>query len=210
MKILLVEDDKRLNHHLTTLLTEAQNQVHSTDSALVALHYAPGLSPPSVDRVTSSTSPAADERHAGHRAHHDLLRLYPLSWSRRGAGSESQRMQENLSKLFSSKQRDPHTITDLANITPDAIDPNLDTLTCRSNVELSWYSLHMPEVITIKGTICRDLMKYLDGLDQDYFFKLNVLALELKGGELAGLRMFTWHLNGDVFYHLSPPGLVSK
>ena len=40
MKILLVEDDKLLNHHLTTLLTEAQNQVHSTDSAQVALHYA--------------------------------------------------------------------------------------------------------------------------------------------------------------------------
>lgn len=40
MKILLVEDDKLLNHHLTTLLTEAQNQVHSTESAQVALHYA--------------------------------------------------------------------------------------------------------------------------------------------------------------------------
>ena len=40
MKILLVEDDKLLNHHLSTLLTEAQNQVHSTDSAQVALHYA--------------------------------------------------------------------------------------------------------------------------------------------------------------------------
>ncbi|CAJ1871882.1 hypothetical protein LMCDFJHI_03868 [Aeromonas salmonicida] len=40
MKILLVEDDKLLNHHLATLLTEAQNQVHSTDNAQVALHYA--------------------------------------------------------------------------------------------------------------------------------------------------------------------------
>lgn len=40
MKILLVEDDKLLNHHLTTLLGEAQNQVHGTDSAQVALHYA--------------------------------------------------------------------------------------------------------------------------------------------------------------------------
>ncbi|GKR19068.1 hypothetical protein KAM467_21120 [Aeromonas caviae] len=40
MKILLVEDDKLLNHHLSTLLTEAQNQVYSTDKAQVALHYA--------------------------------------------------------------------------------------------------------------------------------------------------------------------------
>ncbi|MGU5623167.1 response regulator, partial [Aeromonas caviae] len=40
MKILLVEDDKLLNHHLSTLLTEAQNQVYSTDNAQVALHYA--------------------------------------------------------------------------------------------------------------------------------------------------------------------------
>ncbi|GAJ50264.1 putative two-component response regulator [Aeromonas salmonicida subsp. masoucida NBRC 13784] len=36
----MVEDDKLLNHHLATLLTEAQNQVHSTDNAQVALHYA--------------------------------------------------------------------------------------------------------------------------------------------------------------------------
>ena len=40
MKILLVEDDKLLNHHLSTLLTEAQNQVYSTANAQVALHYA--------------------------------------------------------------------------------------------------------------------------------------------------------------------------
>lgn len=40
MKILLVEDDKLLNHHLATLLTETHNQVYSTDSAQVALHYA--------------------------------------------------------------------------------------------------------------------------------------------------------------------------
>ena len=40
MKILLVEDDKLLNHHLSTLLTEAQNQVYGTDNAQVALHYA--------------------------------------------------------------------------------------------------------------------------------------------------------------------------
>ncbi|WP_421309577.1 response regulator, partial [Aeromonas sp. 603696] len=40
MKILLVEDDKLLNHHLSSLLTEANNQVYSTDQAGIALHYA--------------------------------------------------------------------------------------------------------------------------------------------------------------------------
>ncbi len=39
------------------------------------------------------------------------------------AQKASTRMQENLSKLFSSKQPDPHAITDLASITPDAIRP---------------------------------------------------------------------------------------
>ena len=47
----------------------------------------------------------------------------------RGAGPESQcpHAGEPLSKLFSSKQPDPHAITDLGKLTPDAIDPNLDT-----------------------------------------------------------------------------------
>lgn len=40
MRILVVEDNKSLNHHLTTLLTEAHHQVHSSDSGQVALHYA--------------------------------------------------------------------------------------------------------------------------------------------------------------------------
>ncbi|PJG59955.1 DNA-binding response regulator [Aeromonas cavernicola] len=40
MKILLVEDDKLLNHHLSSLLTDAHNQVYSTDRAAIALHYA--------------------------------------------------------------------------------------------------------------------------------------------------------------------------
>ena len=83
------------------------------------------------------------------------------------AQKASVRMQENLSKLFSSKQPEPHAITDLGSLTPDAIDPNLDTLICRADGELSWSSLHMPEVVTIKETICRDLMRYLGGLDQD-------------------------------------------
>lgn len=40
MKILLVEDDKLLNHHLTTLLAETHNQVYNTDRATIAMHYA--------------------------------------------------------------------------------------------------------------------------------------------------------------------------
>ena len=117
------------------------------------------------------------------------------------AQKASIRMQENLSKLFSSKQPDPHAITDLGNITPDAIDPNLDTLICRSDGELSWSSLHMPEVITIKGTICRDLMKYLGGLDQDYFFKLHTI----KNGEsyfIYSLRFLRNHGSGPTTYYV--------
>ena len=117
------------------------------------------------------------------------------------AQKASARMQENLSKLFSSKQPDPHAITDLGNITPDAIDPNLDTLICRSDGELSWSSLHMPEVITIKGTICRDLMKYLGGLDQDYFFKLHTI----KNGEsyfIYSLRFLRNHGAGPTTYYV--------
>lgn len=34
---------------------------------------------------------------------------------------------------------------------------------------------------------------------------IDVLAIELKGGDLAGLRMFAGHLDGDVFRHFTPP-----
>lgn len=40
MKILLVEDDGQLNHHLTMLLAEARHKVYSSGSAKAALHYA--------------------------------------------------------------------------------------------------------------------------------------------------------------------------
>ena len=40
MKILLVEDDKILNHHLKSLLEEADNQVYSAYQAEEALHFA--------------------------------------------------------------------------------------------------------------------------------------------------------------------------
>jgi len=39
MKILLVEDDKLLNHHLKTILQEAGNQVYAANRADEALHY---------------------------------------------------------------------------------------------------------------------------------------------------------------------------
>lgn len=34
---------------------------------------------------------------------------------------------------------------------------------------------------------------------------IHALTLELEGGELAGLRMFAGHLDGDVFGHFTPP-----
>ena len=34
---------------------------------------------------------------------------------------------------------------------------------------------------------------------------IDALALELEGSELAGLRMFAGHLDGDVFRHVTPP-----
>lgn len=40
MKVLVVEDNKFLNHHLTILLTEAHHQVYSADSGQIAQHYA--------------------------------------------------------------------------------------------------------------------------------------------------------------------------
>lgn len=39
MKILVVEDNALLNHHITTLLTEARHHVYSADSIEVAQHY---------------------------------------------------------------------------------------------------------------------------------------------------------------------------
>ena len=117
------------------------------------------------------------------------------------AQKASVRMQENLSKLFSSKQPEPHAMTDLGKLTPDAIDPNLDTLICRADGALSWSSLHMPEVVSIKETICRDLMRYLGGLDQDYFFKLHTI----KNGEsyfIYSLRFLRNHGAGPTTYYV--------
>lgn len=37
------------------------------------------------------------------------------------------------------------------------------------------------------------------------YVDIDALTLELEGGELAGLRMFAGHLDGDVFGHFTPP-----
>ncbi len=39
---------------------------------------------------------------------------------------------------------------------------------------------------------------------------IHALALELEGGELAGLRMFAGHLDGDVFRHFTPPAWLQS
>ena len=117
------------------------------------------------------------------------------------AQKASTRMQENLSKLFSSKLPDAHATTDLGRITPDAVDPNLDTLICRADGQLSWSSMHMPEVIQARDTICQDLMKYLGGLDQDYFFKRHTI----KNGEsyfIYSLRFLRNHGDGPTTYYV--------
>ncbi|ABO89426.1 two-component system sensor histidine kinase PhoQ [Aeromonas salmonicida subsp. salmonicida A449] len=117
------------------------------------------------------------------------------------AQKASTRMQENLSKLFSCKLPEPHSTTDLGKITPDAIDPNLDTLICRADGQLSWSSLHMPEVVQARDTICQDLMNYLGGLDQDYFFKRHTI----KNGEsyfIYSLRFLRNHGDGPTTYYV--------
>ncbi|MGL5609217.1 MAG: ATP-binding protein, partial [Aeromonas veronii] len=92
----------------------------------------------------------------------------------------SARMQENLAKLFSSTEPDDKgSNVELGRISRGAGDRNLDTLICRADGDLVWSSLHMPEVIKAKQTICGDLMKYLGGMDLDYFFKKHTI----KNGE---------------------------
>lgn len=52
------------------------------------------------------------------------------------------------------------------------------------------------------GLILRDCVTRGErGADVD----IHALALELKGGELAGLRMFARYLDGDVLGHFTPP-----
>ncbi|PJG59954.1 ATP-binding protein [Aeromonas cavernicola] len=87
----------------------------------------------------------------------------------------SARMQENLSKIFSSTDPDQSEQTALGRISRSAIDSNLDTLICRANGDLIWSNLHMPEVIKTKKTICGDFMTYLGGMDLDYFFKKHTM-----------------------------------
>lgn len=39
---------------------------------------------------------------------------------------------------------------------------------------------------------------------------IHALPLELEGGELASLRMFAGHLDGDVLSHVTPPACVQS
>ncbi|MFQ2244796.1 ATP-binding protein [Aeromonas enteropelogenes] len=87
----------------------------------------------------------------------------------------SARMQENLAKLFSSTEPSQNKSADLGHLSRNAGDRNLDTLICRADGALVWSSLHLPEVIKTKQTICGDLMKYLGGMDLDYFFKKHTI-----------------------------------
>ncbi|MGL5225486.1 MAG: ATP-binding protein, partial [Aeromonas sp.] len=87
----------------------------------------------------------------------------------------SARMQENLAKLFSSTQPGSDDPDEFNLLPRNGGDSNLDTLICRADGELIWSSLHMPEVIKTKQTICGDLMRYLRGMDLDYFFKKHTI-----------------------------------
>lgn len=87
----------------------------------------------------------------------------------------SARMQENLAKLFSSAESGHNETGELELMSLDAADHNLDTMICRADGGLVWSSLHMPEVIKAKSTICGDLMKYLGGMDLDYFFNKHTI-----------------------------------
>ncbi|MDO2947350.1 ATP-binding protein [Aeromonas simiae] len=93
----------------------------------------------------------------------------------------SSRMNQNLSRLLSSN-RPPELVKDekeMALINGNSMDPSLDTMICRSDGELRWSNLHLPEVIDLKETLCNDLVNYLKRQDRDYFFKY----LEVKQGE---------------------------
>ncbi len=39
---------------------------------------------------------------------------------------------------------------------------------------------------------------------------IHTQALELEGGELIGLRVLSWYLDGDVFCHLTPPAWLQN
>ncbi|MGL5992935.1 MAG: ATP-binding protein, partial [Aeromonas sobria] len=114
----------------------------------------------------------------------------------------SARMQENLAKLFSSTEPDDKGPTvELGRMSRNAGDRNLDTLICRADGELVWSSLHMPEVIKAKQTICGDLMRYLGGMDLDYFFKKHTI----KNGEsyfVYSLRFIRNPGSGTTAYYV--------
>ncbi|MGY4025972.1 ATP-binding protein [Aeromonas rivuli] len=113
----------------------------------------------------------------------------------------STQMQENLSKLFSSKLPDNQGQAGFDTLDKNAADPRLDTMICRADGQISWASLHNPEVLEAKPTLCQDLMNYLGKMDHDYFFKL----LTIKSGNsyfIYSLRFMRNHGQGPVTYYV--------
>ena len=111
-------------------------------------------SPPSAARATSSTSPVADapchvaspspdpplpapqadaECHAGHRAHRPSPSTsFTSAMPRSRPESQCPHAGEPLQAVLVQAAGAP-PMTDLGKLTPDAIDPNLDTLICRAD-----------------------------------------------------------------------------
>lgn len=113
----------------------------------------------------------------------------------------STRMQENLSRLLSAGHPASHGFKNFDNTRQDISDPELDTLICRADGQLSWSSLFIPEVIKSKETLCQDLMNYLGELSQDYFFK----HYTIKSGEsyfIYSLRFQRNHGDGPTTYYV--------
>ena len=57
--------------------------------------------------------------------------------------------------------------------------------------------------VSERGADAPPVNKKRHGLSADV--DIHTLALELKGGELASLRMFAGYLDSDVFRHVTPP-----
>ncbi|MGL5287646.1 MAG: ATP-binding protein [Aeromonas sp.] len=89
----------------------------------------------------------------------------------------SSRMNSNLSHLLSASSEIArnHPPSEEVVLNRSAIDPSLDTLICRADGELSWSSLHMPEVIAHQNEVCPKLVRYLGKQNANYFFSYESL-----------------------------------
>ncbi|WP_429081634.1 ATP-binding protein [Aeromonas bivalvium] len=117
------------------------------------------------------------------------------------AKETSTQMQENLSKLFSSKLPNRPGQSGFDDLSTTAVDPALDTLICRADGQMSWSSLHKPEVIEAKPTLCPDLMNYLGKMDHDYVFR----QITIESGDsyfIYSLRFMRNMGQGPVTYYV--------